>query len=79
MFKDQSEKVFNAYLAVLELPGVQDDADNSRQTIIDFIREQESLQQPKSKRRMEGGRRKSRKSIKGRKGKKSKRTRKSRK
>lgn len=75
--KDRSQTVRDAYVELIFLPGVQDDANNSRQTIIDFIREQESLQQPKSKRRTEGGRRKSikrrkgkgRKSIKRRKGK----------
>ena len=61
-----SHKIMEAYLHVFNLPGVQDDADNSRQTIIDFIREQEETQQPKSIRRTEGGRR--RKSIKRRKG-----------
>jgi hypothetical protein len=69
LFKDRSQKVLDAYLDLLLLPGVQDDANNSRQTIIDFIREQEELQQPKSKRRMEGGR--SRKS-RGRKSRRSK-------
>jgi hypothetical protein len=76
VLKNQSQTVPIAYLAIDNLPGVQD-VDNSRQTIIDFIREQESLQQPKSIRRTEGGRRKSikrrkgkgRKSIKRRKGK----------
>jgi hypothetical protein len=53
VFKDRSKKVFDAYLELLFLPGGQDDANFSRQTIIDFIREQEELQQPKSKRRTE--------------------------
>jgi hypothetical protein len=59
-----------------DLGGFQD-ADNSRQILINFIREEESSRQPRSKRRIEGGRRRSR----SRKGKKSKRrkTRKTRK
>jgi hypothetical protein len=73
VFKDRSQKVIDAYLELLFLPGVQDDANFSRQTIIDFIREQEELQQSKSKRRMEGGRRR-----KSRRGKKSRTCRKSR-
>ena len=75
LFEDRSQKVLDAYLNLLLLPGVQNDANNSRQTIIDFIQEQEELQQPKNKRRMEGGRRsrKSRKSRRGRKSKKSRR------
>ncbi len=47
----------NAYIDILLIHGVQDDdAKHSRQTIIDFIREQEALQQSKSRRQMEGGR-----------------------
>lgn len=72
VLKDQSQTVPIAYLAIDNLPGVQDDAHGSRQTIIDFIREQEELQQPKTKRRTEGGRR--RKTIKRRKGRKSRRS-----
>ncbi len=58
------QKVVNAYIDILLIPGVQDDTKHSRQTIINFIREQEELQQStKSRRQMEGGRkRRSRKS-----------------
>ena len=64
-FKDRSREVLNAYIDLPLIPGVQDNANNSRQTIIDFIREQEELQQPKGKRRIKGGRkRRSRKSRK---------------
>jgi hypothetical protein len=70
LFKDRSQKVLDAYLDLLLLPGVQDYANNSRQTIIDFIQEQEELQQPKGKRRIEGGRR--RKSRRGKKSRRSK-------
>ncbi len=76
-FKDRSREVLNAYIDLPLIPGVQDNANNSRQTIIDFIREQEELQQPKSRRRMEGGRR--RKSRRGRKSRRSRRSRRSRK
>jgi len=77
MFKDRSQKVLDAYLELLLLPGVQNDANNSRQTIIDFIREEEELQQPKSKQRIGGKRgRKSRRGKKTRRGRKSRRGRK---
>jgi hypothetical protein len=79
VFKDRSQKVLDAYLELLLLPGVQD-ANNSRQTIIDFIREEEELQPPKNKRRMgEGRRRKSRRGKKSRRGRKSRRSRRGRK
>jgi hypothetical protein len=67
---DRSQIVHEAYVALIFLNGVQDDANNSRQTIIDFIREQEELQQPRSKQRI-GGRRR-RKTIKRRKSRKGK-------
>ena len=73
LFKDRSQKVLDAYLDLLLLPGVQNDANNSRQTIIDFIREQEELQQPRSKQTVEGGRRRKRISRKSR-GRKSRRS-----
>ena len=80
LLKDRSQEVIDAYIDLLLIPGVQDDANNSRQTIIDYIREQEELQQPKIKRRMEGGRRRKsrigRKSRRGRKSRKSRRGRK---
>jgi hypothetical protein len=61
LLKDR--EVLDAYIDLPLILGVQDDAKHSRQTIIDFIREQEALQQHKSRRRMEGGRkRKSRRS-----------------
>ena len=72
LLKDR--EVLDAYIELPLILGVQDDAKHSRQTIIDFIREQEALQQHKSRRRMEGGRRR-----KSRRGKKSRRRRKSRK
>jgi len=68
-----SQKIMEAYLAVGHLPGVQDDANNSRQTIIEYIRDQEEFQQPKSKQRTGGRRRKSIKRRKGRKNRKSRR------
>ena len=43
-----------------ELDGLQNDADNSRGIMIDFIREAEETRQPRARRRVEGGRRKSR-------------------
>ena len=72
VFKDRSQKVLDAYLELLLLPGVQD-ANNSRQTIIEFIQEQEELQQPRSKQTVEGGRRRKRISRKSR-GRKSRRS-----
>ena len=70
MLKDRSGKIMEAYIELVFLPGVQDDANGSRQTIIDFIRDQEESQQPRSKQTVEGGRR-SRKS-RGRKSRRSK-------
>jgi len=74
-FKDRSREVLNAYIDLPLIPGVQDNANNSRQTIIDFIREQEELQQPKSKQRIGG---KKRRKSRGRKSRRNK-SRKSRK
>lgn len=72
-------EVVDALATLGDLDGFQD-ADNFRQIMIDYIREEESSQQPKTKRRMEGGkRRKSRKSRKTRKGRKSRKSRKGRK
>ncbi len=49
-----------------DLDGLQNDADNSRGIMIDYIREAEETRQPRARRRVEGGRRKSRQ-MKGRK------------
>jgi hypothetical protein len=73
VLKDRSAKVMEAFLALNNLPGFQDDTDGSRQTIIDFIRDQEESQQPRSKQTVEGGRRRKRRSRKSR-GRKSRRS-----
>jgi hypothetical protein len=78
LLKDRSEKVLLAYVNLVDLPGFQEDANNSRQTIIDFIQEQEELQQPKFKRRIEGGRRSKSRRSKSRRS-KSRKSRRSRK
>ena len=73
VLKDRSGKIMEAYIELVFLPGVQDDANGSRQTIIDFIRDQEESQQPRSKQTVEGGRRRKRRSRKSR-GRKSRRS-----
>jgi len=60
-------EVVDALATLGDLDGFED-ADNSRQIMIDYIREEESSQQPKSKRRMEGGRRRTRRGRKSRRG-----------
>ena len=73
-------EVVDALATLGDLNGF-DDEDNSRQILSNYIREEESSRQPKTKRRTEGGRRrirKSRKSRKSRKGIKSRKGRKSR-
>jgi hypothetical protein len=72
-------EVVDALATLGDLDGFQD-ADNSRQIMIDYIREEEESQQPRSKRRTEGGKRRtSRRSRRSRKSRKSRRGRKSRK
>ena len=66
-------EVVDALATLGDLNGF-DDEDNSRQIMINYIREEESSRQPKTKRRTEGGRRRTR----GRKIRKSRRLRKSR-
>jgi hypothetical protein len=78
VLKDRSAKVMEAFLALNNLPGFQDDTDGSRQTIIDFIRDQEESQPPKNRKRMEGGRRRKSRRRKSRRGKKRRTGRKSR-
>ncbi len=76
VLKDRYQTVIETYLAVALLPGVQDDANGSRQTIINYIQDRiinyiqdrEESQQPRNKRTV-GGRRK-KKTIKGRKSRK---------
>lgn len=52
LIKDCSHEVIDAYLELISLPGVQDDANGSRQIIITYIQEQEESQQPKGKRKV---------------------------
>ena len=57
---DRDDSVGNAYVSLLllgGLDGVQDDADNSRQTIIDFLRN-EQFQKPYKTQRVGGRKRK---------------------
>jgi hypothetical protein len=71
-------EVVDALATLGDLNGF-DDEDNSRQILSNYIREEESSRQPKTKRRTEGGRRRTRRSRKGRKIRKSRRGRKGRK
>ncbi len=71
-------EVVDALATLGDLNGF-DDEDNSRQILSNYIREEESSRQPKTKRRTEGGRRRTRRSRKGRKSRKSRRGRKGRK
>lgn len=65
-------KVVDALATLGDLDGFEDE-DNSRQIMIDYIREEESSRQPRTKRRIEGGRRRTRRGKsrrgKGRRGK----------
>jgi len=70
---DWDYTISNAYSDLLVLPGVQDNADNSRQTIIDFLRYEQQMQPPQKTRRVGGRKRKTIKRRRNKKDKKSKR------
>jgi hypothetical protein len=58
-------EVVDALATLGDLDGFEDE-DNSRQIMIDYIREEESSRQPRTKRRVEGGRRRTRRGRKSR-------------
>ena len=76
--EERCGKVTTAYINLVDLPGSQEDAECSRQTIIYYIKEEDELMPVRKPRRLKGGR-KTIKIRRSRKGKKNKRRRKSRK
>jgi hypothetical protein len=80
---DISPELADAIANLGDLDGLQNDADNSRGIMIDYIREAEETRQPRARRRVEGmgkGKRKSRRARRSRrrKSRRSRRARKSR-